>query len=93
MSLSGFLVRIFLAKHNRHLIWIKHYLPINGSLNKFHNEHLFSGAIHVQIYMCAPFHKLYQIHKSVDFLRYQPQLLKVLPIYSLNHAVQTFYQL
>jgi hypothetical protein len=40
--------------------------------------------------MSAPFYELYQIHKPINFLRNQPQLLEVLPIYSLNHAVQTF---
>ena len=88
VALSRLLVGVLLSKHDWHLIWVKQDLSIQWALHKLHDKHLLGGSVHVQIYVGAPFHEFYQIHEPVDFLRYQAQLLEVLPVHSLNDVVE-----
>ena len=88
VALSRLLVGVLLTKHDWHLIWVKQDLFVEWALHKLQDKHLLGGSVHVQINVGAPFHEFYQIHEPVDFLRYQPQLLEVLPVHSLNDVVK-----
>lgn len=91
MALSRLLVGVLLTKYDRHLIWVKQDLSVQWALHKLHDKHLLGGSVHVQINVGAPLHKFYQVHEPVNFLRYQPQLLEVLSVYSLNDIVEALY--